>query len=154
MFLLPLMLNAEDTMSHQRLFFTDQQRQLIDLSMVVNAEDKATVQILQIEKYQRPAKGDLSGTAEGESMPSVTQKMTVFFNGYVTGRERIQIVINGMPCQAIPVPESIEMGALDRVDCPHLSLSPYTFFLNQQAGHIVVQLNKLTMAKLSQGDIF
>ena len=134
-----------DGLHEQRLFFTDQQRELLDSSVADVSSGKALADSSSAESAQQKT-----------DAPTVDPSR-IFYNGLVIGRGSIQLLINGLPCQPILLVESFENeqpGQGKPVDCPHLNNLPFNIQVHDQTEQVLVRLKNITKALLNPGESF
>lgn len=146
--------SGEDSMNDQRLFFTDHQRQEIDRSNTSDAKYEAIVPSVSKKHIQSAENKKPLSAMKNISMPTATHVSTVFFNGFVASNEKIQVIINGLPCQPMQVTETDEAELPTKINCPHLNRLPFNYLLSRHADQLIVEFDNATKARLGQGDGF
>jgi len=145
---------ADEGLSEQRLFFTDQQREKLDASSAGDARDEESAPVSAIANDQPSVIGSTHSVAENMPAQVDTHSFSVFFNGLVTGREGIQLLINGLTCQLIPVRQAADNESASPIDCPHLNALPFSYLWQRKHGQLLVQLDGQTRIRLDRGGKF
>lgn len=152
-----LQVHAADIMNDQRLFFSDKQRQLLDVSTVdasnSHAKDETMVKLSSTQKNQPKNQTDQSAKNNALLVPK-KESVAVHFNGLVTGRELIQVLINGKPCLPVNKVELQNGESSKPIKCPHLNSLPFGLSLHIDSEQIIVRSGSLTKAQLGRGDKF